>query len=90
MAKEVNVLKIDVPQESGRGWRRTDTEVSTQELGDSWQEDVSRGARYVLQETLVKASDPHYERHRTIGCSGIVHDVRAASLKALFVCFRGC
>ena len=53
VAKEVNLLKVDVPQESGRGWRRTDTEVSTQELGDSWQEDVSRGAK--LQETLVKA-----------------------------------
>ena len=55
VAREVDVLKIDVPQESGRGWRRTDTEISTQELGDSWREDVQAGAKYVLEETLVKA-----------------------------------
>jgi hypothetical protein len=61
VAKEINILKIDVPQE-GRGWRRTDTEISTQELGDSWCEDVQAGAKYMLQETLIKASDPHYVR----------------------------
>jgi hypothetical protein len=58
VAKEVSVLKIDVPQESGRGWTRTDTEISTQDLGDSWREDVQAGAKFVLQETLVKASLP--------------------------------
>ena len=34
IAKEVNVLKVDVPQvETGRGWQRTNSEVDTQELG---------------------------------------------------------
>jgi hypothetical protein len=58
VAKEVNVLKFGVPPESRRGWTRTNTEISTQDLGDSWREDVQAGAKYVLQETLVKASLP--------------------------------
>ena len=65
IAKEVNILKVDVPEEqTGRGWRRTDTEISTQELGedDSWREQVSTGAKYVLRETKVKANEPHYDR----------------------------
>ncbi len=62
IAKEVNILKVDVPeQQTGRGWQRTDTEISTQELGDSWREEVSAGAKYVLRETKVKANEPHYD-----------------------------
>ena len=64
VAKEVNIFKVDVQQE-GRGWRRTNTEISTDELGDSWREDVQTGAKYVLKETLIKASDPHYALGRT-------------------------
>ncbi len=61
IAKEVNILKVDVPeQQTGRGWQRTDTEISTQELGESWREEVSSGAKYVLRETKVKANEPHY------------------------------
>ena len=47
VAKEVNVLKVDVPNESGRGWKRTHSEVSTQELGDSWRDDVAKGSKHV-------------------------------------------
>ena len=55
VAKEVNVLKIDVPAE-GRGWKRTFSEISTQddELGKDWSQQISQGAKYVLQETWVK------------------------------------
>ncbi len=56
VAKEVNVLKIDVPAESGRGWKRTYSEISTQdqELGQGWTQQISQGAKYILQETWVK------------------------------------
>ena len=63
VAKEVNVLKIDVPREGGHGWKRTFSEISTQEegLGDEWKQDISQGAKYVLEETRVRANDPHYD-----------------------------
>ena len=63
VAKEINVLKIDVPREGGRGWKRTCAEISTQEegLGDEWKQDISQGAKYFLEETRVLANDPHYE-----------------------------
>ena len=61
VAKEINVFKIDVP--SGSGWKRSFSEISTQDadLGESWCQDISAGAKYVLEETWVKASDPHYD-----------------------------
>ena len=63
VAKEVNVLKVDVPHAGGKGWKRTNSEIETQDtdLGDSWCEEVSTGAKYVLEETWVKANDPHYD-----------------------------
>ena len=63
VAKEVNVLKIDVPREGGHGWKRTFSENNTQEegLGDEWKQNISQGAKYVLEETKVRANDPHYE-----------------------------
>ena len=64
VAKEVNVLKVDVPRAGGKGWKRTNSEIETQDtdLGNSWCEEVSTGAKYVLEETWVKANDPHYVR----------------------------
>ena len=64
VAKEVNVLKVDVPRVGGKGWKRTNSEIETQDtdLGNSWCEEVSTGAKYVLEETWVKANDPHYVR----------------------------
>ena len=63
VAKEVNVLKVDVPRAGGKGWKRTNSEIETQDtdLGNSWCEEVSTGAKYVLEETWVKANDPHYD-----------------------------
>ena len=62
VAKEVNVIKIDAPREGGRGWKRTHAEIDTQkDLGEEWRRDMARGARYVLQESHVKANDPHYD-----------------------------
>ena len=64
VAKDVNVLKVDVPREGGRGWKRTAAEIDTQDpdLGKSWSREISSGARHVLEETWVKASDPHCVR----------------------------
>lgn len=63
VAKEVNVLKIDIPRAGGKGWKRAQSEIDTQDadLGDAWCEAVSSGAKYVLEETWVKANDPHYD-----------------------------
>ena len=63
VAKEVNVLKVDVPRVGGKGWKRTNSEIETQDtdLGNSWCEEVSTGAKYVLEETWVKGNDPHYD-----------------------------
>ena len=62
VAQEINVLKVDVPREGGRGWKRTFSEIDTQEdLGDDWRQEISSGAKYVLEESWVKANDPHYD-----------------------------
>ena len=62
VAKEWHVLKIDAPRAEGRGWKRTYSEIDTQkDLGEDWRKDMERGARYVLQESHVKANDPHYD-----------------------------
>ena len=64
VAKEVNVLKVDVPRAGGKGWKRTNSENGTQDtdLSNNWCEEVSTGAKYVLEETWVKANGPHYVR----------------------------
>jgi hypothetical protein len=62
VAKEINVLKIDAPQPEGRGWKRTFSEIDTQDdLGEEWRQDMVRGAKYVLEESHVKANDAHYD-----------------------------
>ena len=63
VAKDINIFKVDVPRENGRGWKRTYSEIDTQdsELGDSWREEISTGAKYVIQETWVKGNEPHYD-----------------------------
>ena len=60
VAKEVNVLKVDAP-ENGRGWKRTHSEIDTAaDLPPDWKKKVADGADFVLRETWVKANDPHY------------------------------
>ena len=62
VAKEVNVLKIDVPRPEGRGWKRTFSEIDTdKDLGEDWKKEMIEGAKYVLEESHVKANDPHYD-----------------------------
>ena len=33
VAKEVNVLKIDIPRAGGKGWKRAHSEIDTQDAG---------------------------------------------------------
>ena len=57
-------LEIDVPGAEGRGWKRTQsfTETHNDEmLGSQWCQDIQRGASHILEETWVKANDPHYD-----------------------------
>ena len=61
VAKEVNILKVDVPRENGRGWKRTAVELKAQDIGDGWREGMAAGSKYVIQETWVKANDPHFD-----------------------------
>ena len=53
VAKEVNILKVDVPRDNGRGWKRTAVEINAQDkdLGDGWREGMAAGSKYVIQET---------------------------------------
>ena len=60
---EVNILKVDVPRENGKGWKRTAVEIDAQDpaLGAGWREQAASGAQYIIQETWVKANDPHFD-----------------------------
>jgi len=59
VAKEVNVLKIDVPRgDTGRGWKRTHSEI---DLPEGEAGEMAAGARYVIEETWIKAGEPHYD-----------------------------
>ena len=62
VAKEVNVLKVDVPRAGGKGWKRVTSEIDTQDtdLGENWCHEVSSGAKYILEETWVKARTHTY------------------------------
>ena len=77
VAKEINVLKIDVPNPGGRGWKRTFSEISTQDqdLGENWGQQMSEGARYVLKETWVKANEPHYALRLAVSKRGFLCSV---------------
>ena len=64
VAKEINILRVDVPRvDGGRGWTRTHLEISTGDsaLGEGWLKDISSGAKYIIEESWVKANDPHYD-----------------------------
>ena len=61
VAKEVNVLKVDVPGGEDRGWKRSRVEVTTAELPAGRRQKISDGARYIIHETWVKANDPHID-----------------------------
>ena len=55
-------IKVDVPGPNGKGWKRTNAEIDTQEcLDDSMKEDLRSGARFLLEETWVPANDCHFD-----------------------------
>ena len=81
VAKQVNVLKLDVPRASGKGWKRANSEIDTQDLGDSWTEEVAKGATHILQESWAKANDPHCARALVVRAPRIAYmRVRVSSL----------
>ena len=69
-------VEIDVPHEEGRGWRRTNSSFETQDLDEQCKQDLATGARYLLEETWVKANDPHYDAK----CWPCVHPYGSGSL----------
>ena len=78
VAKQHCRVEIDVPREEGRGWRRTNSSFDTQELDDKCRDDLAVGARYLLEETWVKANDPHYDAK----CWPCVHPYGSGSLRS--------
>ena len=63
IAKQVARITVDVPGPGGRGWRRTNSSLDTQDepdLDKTWREDMATGSRYMLAETWVKSNEPHY------------------------------
>ena len=57
LAKQSVRIDVDVPGHEGRGWRRSGTsfELETQcDLDDEWRQDLTTGAKYMLQETWVR------------------------------------
>ena len=44
---KVNILKVDLPRENGRGWKRTSVEIDAQDpaLGAGWREPAASGAK---------------------------------------------
>ena len=88
VAKEVNILKVDVPRENGKGWKRTAVEIDAQDpsLGAGWRELAASGAKYIIQETWVKANDPHFDAKvwpglHPHGTGSVLSEPRSGSLK---------
>ena len=87
VAKEVNVIKIDAPRAEGRGWKRTHAEIDMQkDLGEEWRQNMARGTRYVLQESHVKANDPHYDAK----CYPHVHPYEISLNECIICVYKGC
>ncbi len=63
IAKQTCRIEVEIPRKSG-GWRRAGSSLDTQDfqdLDDSWRDDLSNGARYLLEESHVKANDANYD-----------------------------
>ena len=71
-------IEVDVPGPEGRGWKRTNSDISTQDLDDSWRHDLATGARHLLEETWVPANDSHYDAK----CWPCVHPYGTGSLQS--------
>ena len=54
VAKQFVRIEVDVPNEEGRGWKRSASSFeldSQKDLGDKWKQDLAAGAKYMLRET---------------------------------------
>ena len=71
-------IEVDVPGPNGRGWKRTNSDISTQDLDDEWWEDLATGARHLLEDTWVPANDSHYDAK----CWPCVHPYGTGSLQS--------
>jgi len=60
-AKQWSRLELDVPGPRGKGWRRTNSFVDTQELEEDWRRDMNTGCDHMLEETFVHGNDPHLD-----------------------------
>ena len=86
-------VRLELDVQHGNGWRRTGSYIDTQGedgLGDAWREDISQGARHILQMTYVPAGDEHYDARvfphvhpygtgsvrSEFGSGGVLHHVR--------------
>ena len=81
VAKEVHVFKIEAPRPEGRGWKRTYSEIDTdKDLGEEWKKEMTEGAKYVVEESHVKANDPHYDLFMNSCNSSFNSRVRVSAL----------
>ena len=62
VASQYSRLEIDIPGESGVGWKRTASCVDVAEdqvLNEEWRKGIVEGAQHLREETYVRFSEPH-------------------------------
>ena len=70
LAKQSVRIDIDIPGHEGRGWKRSGSSFELEhqpDLDDKWREDLTTGAKYMLQETWASASTSVVARFVTNG-----------------------
>ena len=70
VAKQSVRIDIDIPGHEGRGWKRSGSSFELEhqpDLDDKWREDLTTGAKYMLQETWASASTSVIARFVTNG-----------------------
>ena len=45
-----------------KGWRKVNAPIDTSFLNDAWRNDFTQSSNFILKETYVKSSEPHYEK----------------------------
>ena len=61
VAKQSVRLEIEQPGPGGRGWKRTNAVIDTDEFGEAWRTDIAAGAKHIRGESWVKSNDAHYD-----------------------------
>ena len=59
LGKQSVRIDVDIPGHGGRGWKRSGSSFELEhqhDLDDAWREDITTGAKYMLQETWVSTS----------------------------------